>query len=717
MEGKVKLLIIGGAGYLGTELCKRALIDERDVTVIDNFTYNQTKLKNVKYINDDVKNIWKYKKIVEQFDKIYYLASPRLNELNDRKLIDEHLLYLENTIKMVPENCDFYFISSCSVYGKSKEIVNENSPVQITSLYSELKIRSEELIKNLPNNFKIFRLATLYGVGQNQRNDILINELVTDVINNKTLQIYDPDSNRPHLNVRDCALILNNLMFSGFEDKILNIGFDFQNISKRQIVNLIEDILERNLYVTFNETNDSRDYKVDFSLLKKIIDIKDEDILSFRDGIYELYVGKINFAVEDWDSIIDYYRPNGSSKTWYMEEEGKLDYPKMWGFWNIFDTHDSQHKMFSIENFNSLSIPSFRDEHHNLLKVNEDSNENYVYFINIFDPSYFKRNEKIGFSTIHKKYLDDCRRGKCKIILGLTLEGYSGIESNRDLEILKKWVIWQKLPKSGVLYISGNINIDKLQEIRNLNFEVVGLSHFEIWLNFKTISDNPIKFKKDTTSKLFLMHARNTRDHRVKFVCDLIEKNLFERGMISMEAFTADDVFVEHKSLNSLIEKLPLVINDNLNQNLCNDVNFNDYEKTFVSVISETLIEKETLFITEKTWKALFVGHPFIMFGNPFTLKKLKEWGFKTFENWWDESYDEEIDLDLRIEKIQKILLDLSKKTDEELIKIREEMIPVLKHNMNHYYLFCEKKYCLDHNSIYPNKPLLKIIKDFLIKK
>ena len=78
-------------------------------------------------------------------------------------------------------------------------------------------------------------------------------------------------------------------------------------------------------------------------------------------------------------------------------------------------------------------------------------------------------------------------------------------------------------------------------------------------------------------------------------------------------------------------------------------------------------------------------GHPFLLLGNPHSLSKLKEMGYKTFDKWFDESYDNEVDEFKRTELIVKEIIKLKNLTQEELISIREEMKDVLLHNKRHY--------------------------------
>ena len=87
------------------------------------------------------------------------------------------------------------------------------------------------------------------------------------------------------------------------------------------------------------------------------------------------------------------------------------------------------------------------------------------------------------------------------------------------------------------------------------------------------------------------------------------------------------------------------------------------------------------------------VGHPFLLYGNQHSLRLLKEWGFKTFDKWFDESYDNEPDRVIRARMIVKELKKFENKSIEELKIIREEMNEVCRYNQNHYKIYYNKKY------------------------
>ena len=117
----------------------------------------------------------------------------------------------------------------------------------------------------------------------------------------------------------------------------------------------------------------------------------------------------------------------------------------------------------------------------------------------------------------------------------------------------------------------------------------------------------------------------------------------------------------------------------------------NEFYKSFVNIISETFfyqgihddfhLNKKPTFITEKTDKCFSAGQPFLMFSTPGYLKKLHELGFKTFDKWWDESYDSEENESIRLNMISNIIKDINSWSLEKCEKIYSEMIPILKHN------------------------------------
>ena len=170
---------------------------------------------------------------------------------------------------------------------------------------------------------------------------------------------------------------------------------------------------------------------------------------------------KIICSLEEWDSILNYYRPNGSSKTWYLKELKLLHRPLMWGDWNIF-TEDGE--VFEDRRLWDNVTP----KHINCLEYvpyEEINNQPHIYIINVYSFSFFRDNENIGFKCVSEKYLNDIREGRSKIMLIFLYEGYSGSKGNYDLEIIEKWRIESNLPKDSIYYVSGNYLIQEFYNI------------------------------------------------------------------------------------------------------------------------------------------------------------------------------------------------------------------------------------------------------------
>ena len=173
-----------------------------------------------------------------------------------------------------------------------------------------------------------------------------------------------------------------------------------------------------------------------------------------------------------------------------------------------------------------------------------------------------------------------------------------------------------------------------------------------------------------------------------------MKHNLTERGIYSLgnpslkiertlEAINRLDLIKYGMKLDTLI---PIELDlDLVKNNPANLVVPEHFKQTFISVITETLTSDKTIFFSEKIYKSISIGHPFMVISSPGFLEELRRRGYQTFDRWVDESYDSLPDVNDRISVIIKELVRLSKLSVEELKTIREEMLPVLEHNQNKF--------------------------------
>lgn len=332
----------------------------------------------------------------------------------------------------------------------------------------------------------------------------------------------------------------------------------------------------------------------------------------------------------------------------------------------------------------------------------------YLYIVNIFSPNFFVDTGFDGFKSYDKRVINDVINGRCKIILIQDREGMSGLPKDvTDFEIIEFWAREVNINPKDIHYIHGNgIGGDIVNKLGlTMNYHYVSLfeasSHL-IYLSYDY--KDIVEYKPDNNNFLYINLNRRPRTHRIWFLYHLYKNNLFDRGKNSYNFFDddfewwvsifnlwyrreisrTDDLSEFYNFVKNLYEKGPMIVDENTDSEFIDKVYpIKHIEKCFLYLVTETLVDDYTLFITEKTFKPLAMGVPFIVLGNINTLKTIKEMGYKTFDKWWDESYDGEIDINRRIERIINILKDYSTKSPEELKIIRDEMSPILEHNKN----------------------------------
>lgn len=362
-----------------------------------------------------------------------------------------------------------------------------------------------------------------------------------------------------------------------------------------------------------------------------------------------------------------------------------------------------------IKSFNNSFLINEQNLDTNLFDFNLSDSDYYLYFIPIVNPSYFHDNKDLGFFEVDNNTKKDIRNGKCFLVLYATDEGMFGSEDNSELEILEKWIADEQFPKYSVHFICMNLIIKESISKKNLN--IVGhpnVYNSETYLKPISLLETPYFYDIGLNSefKLFLNYNRNLRfNYRAYLLLNLIKNNLENSGLISfsqklqdglmewlhthLQEFKFDEWVI--KRFNDIV---PLKINNLTTDDstMTVDANFlgqeiviDDYKNTFLSLVSESLVLKDTIYFSEKTFKPIMIGHPFMLISSPNSLKKLKELGYKTFDKWWDESYDSCDEYYDRIEMITSELIKLNKKSKEELIQIRKDMIPILNHNQKLY--------------------------------
>jgi nucleoside-diphosphate-sugar epimerase len=294
----MKILITGGAGYLGSVLVDRLLDSGHEVTVLDNLMYNQTSLihysynKRFDFIYGDVRDNDLLEKLVPNFNVIIPLAAIVGFPACDR---DKDLATAVNYTH-VKTICDLVSGSDIKVIypntnsgygiGENNECTEE-SPLNPISHYGVTKVKAEREVLNI-GGISI-RLATVFGSSPRMRMDLLVNEFVYKALTDKYITIFEKNFKRNYIHIRDVAKTFEYMIenYEKFQGEVFNVGLTSANLTKAQLVEKIKEFVPdfAITYSDFYQDPDKRDYLVSNAKLESTGWNPD---WSLDDGIEEL---------------------------------------------------------------------------------------------------------------------------------------------------------------------------------------------------------------------------------------------------------------------------------------------------------------------------------------------------------------------------------------------------------------------------------------------
>ena len=259
-----KILIVGGAGYIGGYLTDY-LAKEHSVTVYDCLMYEDRFLKNIEFINGNVLEEQKLKKIINNYDCVIWLAAI----VGDGACtVDPYLTNKINyeCLRWIPEiyKGKFIFASTCSVYGINSGLINENSKTNPLSMYASTKLKAEQYITQNIKNHLIFRLGTLFGMGDlfsRIRLDLVANILTYKASIGEELNVFGGEQWRPLLHVKDVATAISN----GIKNDIRGVyNLAYKNFTIKEIAENIKEAIP-NTKIIYQDVpfEDLRNYKVE----------------------------------------------------------------------------------------------------------------------------------------------------------------------------------------------------------------------------------------------------------------------------------------------------------------------------------------------------------------------------------------------------------------------------------------------------------------------
>ena len=281
---KFKILITGGAGYIGLMLCKKLI----------NFGH-QVNVRDKKFL----------KTIIKKFDFVIPLAGLVGAPLCEKRKKDAKEINLEavkDLVKLLSKKQKIIFTNSNSGYGigSKQKFCDENSPLNPISLYGRTKVDAEKIVMNFPNSIS-FRLATVFGYSYRMRTDLLLNNLVLLSLRDKKLDIFESNFRRNFIHVNDVCdgIVYAVHNFNKLKSNVYNLGMSKANITKFEMVKKIKKYIKNLKIKKIHNIKDpdKRDYfvsnkKIENKGFKAKIDI-DEGILELIE-VYKSHKDFIN---------------------------------------------------------------------------------------------------------------------------------------------------------------------------------------------------------------------------------------------------------------------------------------------------------------------------------------------------------------------------------------------------------------------------------------
>lgn len=296
---KEKVLITGGAGYIGTSLIPLLLKKGYEVTVYDSLMFNNGDNllpfipdPNFTFIKGDIRDQNKIKQFVIESDTVIHLAAyvgyGICRERGEAESHEVNTLATKSIVNMLSNDQYILFGSTGSNYGEVLGVCTEETPLNPLSIYGRTKTDAELIVMSRSNSIA-YRFATAFGVSSRLRLDLLVNDLTYKALTQKYAVIYESHFLRTFIHVRDIA---NSFLFAienkqQMKNNVYNVGSNSMNFSKKEVCELIKSSLPDVLfhYANIGEDADKRNYKVSYEKINKL---GFETTISIQQGIEEL---------------------------------------------------------------------------------------------------------------------------------------------------------------------------------------------------------------------------------------------------------------------------------------------------------------------------------------------------------------------------------------------------------------------------------------------
>ncbi len=272
----MKILITGGAGYIGSIMVPELINKSIDITVVDNFMYKQSSLnhlcafKNFNIINGDIRDPKLMQKLLKDHDLIIPLAAivgaPLCNKdpfsaqsINHDAILEMFKNLSKDQIVIMPTTNSAYGA------GDKNNFCDEESDLKPISKYAIDKVEIEKILMQRENSIS-YRLATVFGMSPRMRIDLLVNDFTYRAFHDSALIIFEGHFKRNYIHIRDVVRAFIHAIenFDKMKSNIYNVGLSDANLSKLELCEEIKKHLPKFTYVEekIKKDPDQRNYIV-----------------------------------------------------------------------------------------------------------------------------------------------------------------------------------------------------------------------------------------------------------------------------------------------------------------------------------------------------------------------------------------------------------------------------------------------------------------------
>lgn len=302
MADTYKILITGGAGYIGSILVPHLINLGHTVTVLDNFIFKQNSLSHVcvepkfQIVRGDARDISNLRPLTKDADIIVPLAA-----LVGAPLCDTDVLGASSTnyeaiktlLSLLSKEQKVLIPITNSGYGvgETDKLCDEETPLRPITHYGRTKVQAESCVLERGNAIS-FRLATVFGMAPRMRLDLLVNDFVYRAVNDNAVVLFESHFKRNYIHIRDVSRAFVHAIdnFEKMENEAYNVGLSDANLSKWELCEKIKKYLPKFVFMDapIGEDPDKRDYIISN---KKIEKLGFKTQYSLEDGIMELIKG------------------------------------------------------------------------------------------------------------------------------------------------------------------------------------------------------------------------------------------------------------------------------------------------------------------------------------------------------------------------------------------------------------------------------------------